>query len=244
MLKLKPSPRALRFADSLRDCRSGVAFVEFAFALPVLLVLGLMGLETANYAMANLRVSNIAMLTADNSARVRDSIDETDIVELFTGAKMSGSAINFAANGRIILTDLEPTSTGGKQWVRWQRCDGALNYAGTNTALRPLTSAGAAISNGTEIYGSDRTANSSSPSSETKATMTSFGTGTNVISAQAGTAVMVVEVAYTYQPIFPNSFLSGRQITYTSAFNVRQRTDQTLRNVTKITPRSCNTFAA
>ena len=241
---LKSRSLAAHFASSLRDCRSGVAFIEFAFALPVLLALGLLGLETANYAMANLRVSNIAMLTADNAARVRESIDEGDITELMTGAKMAGSNINFAANGRIILTDLEPTATGGKQWVRWQRCDGALNYTGTNTALRPLTASGVAITNGTEIYATDRTAVSGSPSSETKATLTSVGSGSNVISASTGSAVMLVEVAYNYQPVIPNSFLQGRQITYTSAFNVRQRTDQTLRNINRVTPKSCNTFAA
>jgi hypothetical protein len=241
---LKHRSPARYFVSALRDCRSGVAFVEFAFALPILLALGLMGLETANYAMANLRVSNIAMLTADNAARVRDSIDEADIVELFTGAKMAGSNIRFAQNGRIILTDLEPTTTGGRQWVRWQRCDGALAYSSPNAALRPMTSAGAAITNGTEIYNSDRTTNSSSPSSQNKATLTSVGTGSNVISAQPGTAVMVVEVAYDYQPIIPSSFLEGKRITYQSAFNVRQRTDQTLRNLNRITPKSCNLFAA
>ena len=241
---LRRPPLAAGFARSLGDCRSGVAFLEFAFALPVVLALGLLGLETANYAMANLRVSNIAMLTADNAARVRDSIDEGDIVELFTGAKMSGNNINFAQNGRIILTDLEQTTTGGKQWVRWQRCDGALNYTATPSALRPQTAAGANITNGTEIYNTDRITASSAPSSETKASLTSVGTGSNVISAQAGTAVMVVEVAYNYQPVIPNSFLQGRRITYVSAFNVRQRTDQTLRNINRVTPKSCNLFAA
>ncbi len=241
---LKSRSLAASFAGSLRDCRSGVAFLEFAFALPVVLALGLLGLETANYAMANLRVSNIAMLTADNAARVRDSIDEGDVVELFTGAKMSGSNISFGQNGRIILTDLEQTTTGGKQWVRWQRCDGALNYAATPSALRPQTAAGANITNGTEIYNTDRVTTSSAPSSETKASLTSVGTGSNVISAQPGTAVMLVEVAFNYQPVIPNSFLAGRQITYVSAFNVRQRTDQTLRNVNRITPKSCSIFAA
>ena len=241
---LKPPPLAAHFARALGDCRSGVAFLEFAFALPVVLALGLLGLETANYAMANLRVSQIAMLTADNAARVRDSIDEGDIVELFTGAKMSGSNINFAQNGRIILTDLEQSSNGTKQWVRWQRCDGALSYTPTPAALRPQTSGGSNITNGTEIYGTDRQTASTSPSSEAKASLTSVGSGSNVISAQAGTAVMVVEVAYNYQPIIPNSFLQGKQITYVSAFNVRQRTDQTLRNINRITPKSCNTFAA
>ncbi len=241
---LRLPPLAAGFARSLGDCRSGVAFLEFAFALPVVLALGLLGLETANYAMANLRVSQIAMLTADNAARVRDSIDEGDIVELFTGAKMSGNNISFAQNGRIILTDLEQNTAGTKQWVRWQRCDGALNYAATPAALRPMTAAGANITNGTEIYNTDRITTSSAPSSETKASLTSVGTGSNVISAGAGTAVMVVEVAYNYQPIIPNSFLQGKQITYVSAFNVRQRTDQTLRNINRITPKSCNTFAA
>ncbi len=241
---LKTPPLSARFAGSLRDDRSGVAFIEFAFALPVVLALGLLGLETANYAMANLRVSNIAMLTADNAARVRDSIDEGDIVELMTGAKMSGSNIDFAQNGRIILTDLERHSTDDLQWVRWQRCDGALNYTSPNAALRPLTSGGTAITNGTEIYNPDRFTTSSNPSSQTKASLTQVGTGANVISAAPGTAVMLVEVAYDYQPVIPNSFLEGRRITYVSAFNVRQRTDQTLRNVNRITPKSCNTFAA
>ena len=234
---------AARFAASLRDCRSGLAFIEFAFALPVVLALGLLGLETANYAVANLRVSNIAMLTADNAARVRDSIDEGDIVELMTGAKMSGNN-NFAQNGRIILTDLERHSTANLQWVRWQRCDGALNYAATPSTLRPITAGGTVITNGTEIYNTDRQTASSAPSSEVKATLTQVGTGSNVISAAPSTAVMVVEVAYDYQPVIPSSFLSGRRITYVSAFNVRQRTDQTLRNINRITPKSCNIFAA
>ena len=121
--------------------------------------LGLCGLETANLAMAHLRVSNIAMLTADNAARVRDSIDEANVIEMFTGAKMTGDSIRFRQNGRIILSSLEATdddndgnnghgnnaggcdpsnpgygTTCGNQWIRWQRCDGARN---TTSAYGP-----------------------------------------------------------------------------------------------------------
>lgn len=237
--------RLRRFSASLGTCTSGLALTEFAMSVPVLLTLGLFGLETANFAMAHLRVSNIAMMTADNAARIRDSIDEADVVELFTGAKMTGAGINFAQNGRIILSDLEHTGSGSNQWIRWQRCDGALSYTNPETRWRPRTSAGAAITNGTEIYQSDRqTFNTTTPSSPNATpTFTSMGTGITIASA-SGTAVMVVEVVYNYQPIIPNSFLTGRQIRYESAFNVRQRTDQTLRNLGRITPRSCNTFAA
>lgn len=236
--------RLRRFAASLRDCTSGLALTEFAVSVPVLLTLGLCGLETANFAMAHLRVSNIAMMTADNAARIRESIDEADIVELFTGAKMTGTSLNFAQNGRIILSDLERTPTGNNQWIRWQRCDGALNYTNPETRWRPRTAAGAAITNGTEIYQTDRqTPNTATPSSPNATpTYASMGSGSSPVNAASGTAVMVVEVVYNYQPLVPNSFLSGRQIIYESAFNVRERVDQTLRNVGRITPRSCNQF--
>jgi hypothetical protein len=235
--------RLRRFAASLRDCTSGLALTEFALSVPVLLTLGLFGLETANFAMAHLRVSNIAVMTADNAARVRDSIDEADIVELFTGAKMTGASINFAQNGRIILSDIEMSPiNSARQWIRWQRCDGALNV--DPSYGRPITAAGANITNGTEIYQTDRQTPSLLPSSWLLSSLVNVGGAWAPIGAQSGTAVMLVEVTYTYQPIIPSSFLSGRQIRYESAFNVRQRTDQTLRNLGRITPRSCNLFNA
>ena len=235
--------RLARFAGRLRDCTSGLALTEFAFALPILLTLSLFGIETANFAMAHLRVSNLAVMTADNIARVRDSIDEADIVEVFTGAKMAGSGISFAQNGRIILSDLEMSPiNSARQWIRWQRCDGALN---ADPAYgRPITAVGTNITNGTEVYQSDRQTASLTPSSWLLSSLVNVGGSSAPITAQSGTAVMLVEVVYNYQPIIPNSFLSGRQIRYESAFNVRQRTDQTLRNLGRITPRTCNTFNA
>ena len=228
---------------ALGECRSGLALTEFALSLPILLTLGLTGMEIAWLTLAHLRVSNIAMMTADNASRVRDSIDETDVNELFTGATMAGAAMNFGPRGRIILYSIEPNAANTRQWIRWQRCTGSKVVAPSYG--RPLTAGGAAITNGTEIYLSDRqTANTVTPSSPSATpTYTSMGTGSNPISAASGTAVMVVEVVYNYQPIIPNSFLSGRQIRYESAFNVRQRTNQAITNAGGATPRNCTTFA-
>lgn len=237
---LSLAARSARFARSLRGCTSGLALTEFAMSLPVLLALGLFGLETANYAMAHARISNIAMLTADNAARVRDSIDEADIVELFTGAKMTGDGIDFAENGRIVLSSLE--NDGTRQWIRWQRCDGQLNVAPSYG--RPLTAAGAQIANGTEIFAADRVTPSSNPSSPNQSTLTGMGPPGEQITAQSGTAVMMVEISYDYQPIIPNSFLEGVRIRYESAFNVRQRTNQSITNAGRINPRRCDTFQA
>lgn len=228
----------------LRDCRSGLALTEFAFSLPILLALALYGFETANLAIANLRVSNIAMLTADNHARVRESIDEANVIEVLTGAKMSGAGIGFAPNARIIVTSLEPTSDGTSQWIRWQRCDGALNVASNYGG--PRTSTGALITNGTEFFATNRTSVSSAPSSQAHASarIGPVGPAGRQIVAQPGNAVILVEVIYNYQPIVGDWVFGATQIRYENAFVVRQRTDQSLRNANRITPRSCNLLSA
>ena len=76
--------------------------LEFAISLPFLMVLCLGGLELVNLALDYQRVSNIAIKTADHAARVRTSIDESDINEIFMGSKLMGDKIDFAAHGRII----------------------------------------------------------------------------------------------------------------------------------------------
>ncbi|ARS28812.1 TadE/TadG family type IV pilus assembly protein [Sphingomonas sp. KC8] len=223
---------------SLRQDISGIAMVEFALCIPPVLLLGLTGIETANFVMANLRISQIAMTTADNAARVRDSIDEYDINELFIGAKQVGAAARFADHGRVILSSVEPrtvapltTSVGGKdvpnQWIRWQRCYGMKNVASTYGA--PRTAGNAIIADGTEA--------SSTPSDQIKSvpkvgvldTPTGIGPTANQIGAVSGTAVMFVEVFYDYQPIVWTSLLRNHTIRYTSAFNVRQRKDQVMK---------------
>ena len=108
--RARKSPAA--FARALAASTSGLAMLEFAFALPVLLTLSLVGIEVSHFAMANLRVSNIAVMTADNAARVRDTIDEADVVELMTGAKMTGGEIDFGRHGRIILSSIEANTAG------------------------------------------------------------------------------------------------------------------------------------
>lgn len=214
--------RARAFAARLGGCASGLAMTEFALSLPILTTLGLFGLETANLAMANLRVSNIAMLTADNASRVRDSIDEANVIELLTGAKMTGNNIDFRNHGRIILSSVEPNTAGSGgastgQWIRWQRCDGAKVVSSN--------------------YGPQGTG-------QTNASLPYVGPASNPITASSGTAVMLVEVVYDYQPIVSNSIFGPRTIRYESAFNVRQRTNQALTNAGNVTPKNCTTYSA
>ena len=206
-------PRALDRARRLHVDQSGLALIEFAYSLPVLMILSMGGLEIANLATAHMRVSQIAMLVADNAARERQSIDEADINEIFAGAEQAGSNLkNFKANTRIFLSDLEPnTQTGNKagQYIRWQRCWGSGSFTST------YGKAGDGSSNATLKDGLGPE-------------------GTKIVSA-SGTAVMFVEVVYTYQPLISNDIFGPKTIRYTSAFNVRERTDQEMKNGGKLT---------
>lgn len=215
--------RAGGFARRLGGCTNGMAFVEFALGLPMVTTLGLCGLETGSLAMAHLRVSNIAMMTADNAARVRDGIDEANIVELMTGAKMAADNIDFRQNGRIILSSVEPNTAGANgtstgQWIRWQRCDGRKVVVSR--------------------YGNQG-------KGQNDASLQYVGPADNRITAAAGTAVMMVEVEYDYQPIVSNAIFGAQTIRYENAFNVRQRVNQALTNAGNIptgTLRTCNFF--
>jgi Flp pilus assembly protein TadG len=200
---------------SLWRDQSGVAMIEFALTLPIVVVLGLGALETANLALAHLRVSQIAMTVADNAGRVTSAIDEVDIVEVFAGAESVGQAIDFQQNGRVVLSSLQDNmntnATLRGPMINWQRCFGSL-------AVAP--------SYGREGKGrSDATLRPG------------MGPAGREIAALANTAVMFVEVSYNYQPMV-KAVLRPQVIRYESAFNVRERT---LLNITNTTGRAVAT---
>ncbi|QYU69406.1 pilus assembly protein [Leptolyngbya sp. 15MV] len=210
-------PIARVFARRLRRSNSGVALIEFAFSLPVFVMLLLGGLEVANLALAHLRVNQIAMTVADNAGRVRTGIDESHIYEVFAGADLVGQPIAFRDNGRIVLSSLEPNGQAGAnegQMINWQRCHGSLDvpprYGVQNTGRTNST-----------------LANGMGPA------------GNRIISAD-NTAVMFVEVTYIYRPVMFTGLGTGtREIRYESAFNVRERTNQNITNAQTLAVNSC-----
>jgi Flp pilus assembly protein TadG len=210
--------RKLRPLRQLKDDNSGVALIEFAFSLPILLALIFGGLETANYALAHMRVSQLAMTVADNAGRVDTTIDESNINEIFAGADLVGETLGFEENGRIVLSSLEDngeTGSAAGQTINWQRCWGDL------TSVTPA-------------YGVQGTG------SDNDDLVDGMGpTGNKIISAP-GTAVMFVEVTYNYQPLVEQlDILGTRQIRYESAFNVRERTNQNITNTQGLAVNGC-----
>lgn len=200
-----------------RDER-GLAFVEFAFAAPILLFLILGGLELVNYALAHLRVNQIAMTVADNAGRVVTGIDEANVYEVFAGAEVIGEPLDFEANGRIVLSSLQDNGLSGNaagQMINWQRCWGELD-------VDPAY--------GTEGTGRDNDDLEDGMGEE----------GSRIVSAP-DTAVMVVEVSYDYQPLIGGDILPiGTTIRHESAFNVRGRQNNDISNTQSLEELGCD----
>lgn len=191
----------------IRDA-SGLAMIEFAYGLPLLLGIGLGGIEIANLAVTRMRVSQIGMMVGDNMARVGESgialkkAYESDVDDVFEAARIQGLPIDLQTRGRIIVSSLQTNKRGG-QWIAWQRCYGQKNWPST--------------------YGDagDGKNNTSFPG---------MGPATARIQAPANNAVMFVEIAYDYRPIV-EPFAQGlkyfglnvnnQNITYRAAFIVR-----------------------
>lgn len=208
-MHMTPLSRSLRRARRrivtrlARDRRASV-MLEMAFCIPMLVFVGFGGLEMANLTMVNTRISQIGLSAADNAARIANGsnlslprIREVDINEVFTGAEHQAHGLDLRARGRIILSSLERNSDGG-QWIHWQRCFGDL----------PVQS-----SFGKEGDG---------------ATGTSFkgmGPPGGEVTAAPGTAVMFVEIVYTYKPLAYGEWLGPRTIRSTAAFNIREGRD-------------------
>lgn len=214
--------RLLSRISAFRSDSRGLALIEFALAAPILITLGLTGAEVTNMAIAVMRVNQISTAISDNVARVRDSIDEADVNEALLSAKTIGGNINFAANGRVVVSSVEPngqTGTNVGQFIRWQRCTGTLN----TTQSQPKY--------GTEGKG------------QADSTLQYMGSATRPIAATAGSALIFVEVTYRYQPLVSASIFGTPTLRSESVYNVRERNSQVIGAVANTTASVCSTYA-
>jgi len=204
-------------ARNLRTDQRGVALVEFAYTLPVFLVLLMGGMEVTNLALVHLRLNHVAETVADNAARVRGQMDENDFEEIMAGIELEGESIDLADNARIVVSSIQDNGKQGNargQMIRWQRCHGG------KTAKSPKY--------GKEGKGKDD-----------DALKDGVGPPGRKIGAQPGTAVIFVEVAYDYEPMIFGDIIGAREIRYESAFNVRERTELGITNVKGKPVKSC-----
>lgn len=195
--------RLSRLARRLRRNASGVAMVEFAISMPFFLTVGLYGIETANLAMVNMRVAQLAIHLADNASRVGDTtslenrkVYESDINDVFLGSNIQAGRLDFYKHGRAIISSLE-VDDNGNQYIHWQRCKGRKAFVSAY---------------GGEGAGLDGSLPGMGPAGEE-------------VIALEGDAVIFVEISYDYQPLISDVFTTVSEIKSTASFNVRDKRD-------------------
>lgn len=226
-VKLPRIPRVRSLARRLRGDTSGLALIEFALSLPIFMGLGMFGTEVAWFAVTSMNVSQVSLTIADNAARMGQTatssssktIYRSDVNAIFAGAAKQGENIDLLQNGRIILSSLETLGSSGKQTIRWQRCKGMKQYDSD--------------------YGPENTNEASNKD------FVGMGPAGSEIRAEAGDAVMYVEIFYEYQGLFGDTFIADRVIKYEAAFPIRDNRNLTgtVGNDGDPDP-TCNTYSA
>lgn len=184
--------------------RNAVAFIEFAYSLPFLMILGLGGIELANYSIVHMRVSQLAVSLADNASRAKQEVvsgvprmREYDVNEAFLAAQLQSGALDIANNGRLILSSLEVNEEGG-QWIHWQRCFGDTGH--------------------TSSYGDEG-------EGESGTDFDGMGPDGRKVQAEDGFAIMFAEVVYDYEPLIFDRFIKDNPIRKVAAMFVRDDRD-------------------
>lgn len=203
-----------KFSSKLRsmlrviaDDRSGVAIIEFAYSLPILLALGVTGAETAYYVQTQQQISQIALAAADNVSRVGEAgvlqtrrVYEADINDIFLGVPKQFADDEFYDDARIIISSVE-YDADDNIYIHWQRCMGQKDF---DSEFGPQ---GTGLGNDTLEDGID--------------------TGAAMVKPIPDSALIVAEVSYDYQSLFGVSPFTTKEIKAKGVFAVRDARDLT-----------------
>ncbi len=197
--------RCLRARAVVRCLRSqgGLALMEFALVLPVLLLLGLTGIEFANWTVTKMQVSQLALQLADNASRMGTAasggkiVYEANIKETFAGAQLQSGSLDLNAKGRAFVSSLEPaavaSSTPTDYTIRWQRCYGALRSQRSRYG----------------VQGDQKT--------------TGMGPAGQLVKPLPKGATMFVEIYYPYVPLFTSAMVPSTFFDETASMVVRDQ---------------------
>lgn len=206
-------------ASRLRRDRSGLALIEFALGGPIVLAIGMYGVENASLALANMRTSQAALNISDNASRlgVTDSSNiqqmrEFDINDVIAQIRQQTNGWELTSRGRVTITSLEEKS--GKQMMHWQRCvgkRGGVDYD-SHYGTTSITA------------GSDAT-----PATAGTEAVGGMGPAGSKVIAPPNSGIIFVEVNYEYKPVVSARWLPAgtTRLHYIASFIVRDRRDFT-----------------
>ncbi|HEU0044980.1 hypothetical protein [Sphingomonas sp.] len=233
-------------ARRLKQDHSGLALMEFAFTLPIMLGLGGYGIEVSNLALVNLKLSQVALALADNASRVgatstlsTQQLREVDINDVLQAVRVQGEGIELTTRGRITLSSLErvrqsydaASPAALVQRIHWQRCIGLKSGTGYDSTY------------GTASANAGSTAAESNKGTDLAAGMGPTGSKVN---APDNSGVMFVEINYLTKPLFGTLLMEPARVHYIASFIVRDNRDfsRIFNPSPAATGSKCNAYAA
>jgi hypothetical protein len=191
--------------SKISRCKSGIAMTEFALILPFFVLAVFGGMELAWEAVMRQKIQSIASTSADNAARIRGAIDETDILEVMTAARINGKSIDLENNARLIISSIQRNEDDDGNWIRWQRCIGNLESESQ--------------------YGREGTGRRNSSLQNI---------GDHDIQPPPGNAIIVAEIEYRHEPLVTDAYFGRKTFRYETVHIVRDRTDLGIGNITEM----------
>jgi Flp pilus assembly protein TadG len=116
-------------AGAIARCSAGNVAVEFALAVPVLLLLMLGSAEMARFVLLHQKMDRVATTISDLVARA-DTISESQINDIFTAADQVAQPFDLADLGVVIVSSITNPDGNGPT-IAWQRSGGGT-YAATS----------------------------------------------------------------------------------------------------------------
>ncbi len=128
MISMKIAPRLHRFVRHA----GGLAAVEFALIVPVLITLYFGTLETTNALTASRRVTNVAETAADLVAQAT-SVSTADLNDIFAASTAILTPFN-AQSVQIVISSVV-ADTNNKTTIAWSAAYGGATARATNSAF-------------------------------------------------------------------------------------------------------------
>lgn len=118
--------KTIAFARRLARDASGLAFIEFAYTLPIFVGFGLVGMEYTNVVLARQKTERIAATVADLVASNQVPPNERQMGDMFAAVPQIAEPFPFENGGNVVITAVigiyDADSDTVQNKIAWQRC--------------------------------------------------------------------------------------------------------------------------
>lgn len=107
--------------------RRGGLVVEFAFAMPVLTLMLMGGVEISRYALMNQRMDRLATVVGDLVSQ-QQTVSQNDLNAIFGATKSVAWPFDLTGSGKVIVSSISIPAPPAAQVAKitWQRASGSL----------------------------------------------------------------------------------------------------------------------